>query len=154
MQSVAFARPVRPAMPHGAAPAWSTRLRRLRSPRLAHPRVAAPPWPVRLRRVRELGRLALTALVLAVGLGAATAVPAAATPAGAARPVVVASRPDELRPGRAPAAALPADAALPQARPALPARPASVAAPVTGAVDRPAADFTRDAVARRGPPRR
>jgi hypothetical protein len=56
VQSVAFARPSRPVT--------------LRESR--------PPWQTTLRRIGELGRLALTALVLAVGLGGVAALTAAA----------------------------------------------------------------------------
>lgn len=134
MQSVAFARPAQPATP----------------------RVVGRWWSARLRRIRELGRLALTALVLAVGLGGVTTLPAAAPVADLAHPVVVVSRVDELRPGQSPGAELPADRALPQPQPALPLprhlEPAAL--PAAGSVDRPATDPTRDTLARRGPPRR
>ncbi|WP_405102854.1 hypothetical protein [Micromonospora sp. NBC_01412] len=139
MQSLAFARPSRPVTLRGERPSWQATL----------------------RRIRELGRLALTALVLAVGLGGVSALTApstAATAAGLTRPAVVTSRVAELRPGSGPAAELRAG---PAARPALdndrrPATaPAATATAVTAAVsvDRPAVDPALGAVVRRGPPR-
>ncbi|RGC68272.1 hypothetical protein C5N14_14355 [Micromonospora sp. MW-13] len=138
MQSVAFARPSRPVTLRGARPS----------------RQAA------LRRIRDLGRLALTALVLAVGLGGASALTAAAPASAAelARPAVVTSRVAELRPGPGPAAESRARPAAPHVRPAPGnARPSATApvstATATGRVDRPAVDPAGGAVVRRGPPR-
>ncbi|WP_353899736.1 hypothetical protein ABUL04_26910 [Micromonospora harpali] len=139
MQSVAFARPSLPAT--------------LRGSRLS--------WRSRLRRIGELGRLALTTLVLAVGLGGVAALtagpPAMASAAtGPAHPVVVASRVDSLGPA---ATAEPrTDPAAPQARPAVGDARRPVPAPVGGPAaavpaDRPAVDPAAGAVVRRGPPR-
>ncbi|MGC4804685.1 hypothetical protein [Micromonospora sp. DT233] len=145
MQSVAFARPSRRAL--------------LRESR--------PPWQTTLRRLGELGRLALTALVLAVGLGGVSALttaspavaasPAPAVHAGASRPVVVTSRVDALRPGPTELRAEPAARRAPRTlETAL--RPAVT--PLTGApaesisLGRPAVDPTAGIVVRRGPPRR
>ncbi|MFJ6198736.1 hypothetical protein [Micromonospora sp. NPDC092111] len=112
---------------------------------------AASTRPVWVSRLRDLTRLAVTALVLAVGIGglfAASGGPAAAASAG--RPNVVASRVAELPAGtrpeaeqavEAPARPVPARrAAVPAARPATPAGPATT-------------DPARDGTGRRGPPR-
>ncbi|WP_405114206.1 hypothetical protein OG559_08935 [Micromonospora sp. NBC_01405] len=136
MQSLAFARPSRPVTLRGAHPSWRATL----------------------RRIRELGRLALTALVLAFGLGGVSALTAAAPAAELARPAVVTSRVAELRPGSGPAAELRTELAAPHARPApdSPRRPATApAATATRVVpvDRPAVDPSGGTVVRRGPPR-
>ncbi|MFI2665612.1 hypothetical protein [Micromonospora carbonacea] len=137
MQSVAFARPSLPATLRGSRRSWRSTL----------------------RRIGELGRLALTTLVLAVGLGgvAALGAGAPAVAAAPAHPVVVASRVDSLGPD-APAGPR-AGSAAPQARPVVgDARrpvPAPAGGPVTAApADRPAVDPTGGGVVRRGPPRR
>ncbi|WP_229402633.1 hypothetical protein [Micromonospora okii] len=134
MQSVAFARPARSGTP----------------------RLPRPSWQATLRRFRELGRLALTALVLAVGLGGVSAV--TTTPASAAdlaRPAVVTSRVDALRPGSGPAVephSAPAARPTPDdARHPAPAPAAAGAAAVP--VDHPAVDPIGGTVVRRGPPR-
>ncbi|MGX4656950.1 hypothetical protein ACWCHM_25005 [Micromonospora sp. SCSIO 07396] len=120
-------------------------------------RVASAP-PVWVSRLRDLTRLAVTALVLAAGLGgflAVTGGPAAA----AARPSVVTSRvatlPADARPtldraGTRPDDERPADGSLPP-QPPTPADGAATrpVAPVAGATPDPA----RDATGRRGPPR-
>ncbi|MFC8848778.1 MULTISPECIES: hypothetical protein [unclassified Micromonospora] len=170
MQSAAFARPFRPATLRGARLPWQSRLHRSR-----HPRQST------LRRIGELGRLALTALVLAVGVGGVAALPAPAftaapvaasvpAPASAAapvaastaaavgarltRPVVVASRAVSLVTGTGATA----DPVAPQAR-AVPGgarrpAPAPAATPAVAVpVDRPAVDPAGGAVVRRGPPR-
>ncbi|MDG4816867.1 hypothetical protein O7628_15325 [Micromonospora sp. WMMD956] len=136
MQSVAFARPSLPATLRGSRRSWRSTL----------------------RHIGELGRLALTTLVLAVGLGGVAALGpgAPAVTAAPAHPVVVASRVDSLGPD-APAGPR-ADSAAPQARPAVgDARrpvPAPAGGPVTAApADRPAVDPTGGGVVRRGPPR-
>ncbi|MEU4717942.1 hypothetical protein AB0F73_30420 [Micromonospora purpureochromogenes] len=124
--------------------------------------------PFRRATLRDLTRLALTALVLAVGLGgvfAPTTGPAAATPT---RPAVSAARVAE-----SPATARPTDE-QPTARPTdeqptarstdeqptdFPARPIP-ARRDAASTDRPLAapaattDPVRDATGRRGPPRR
>ncbi|MFF3867502.1 hypothetical protein [Micromonospora sp. NPDC001898] len=139
MQSLAFARPPRPVTLRGAHPSWRATL----------------------RRVRELGRLALTALVLAFGLGGVSALTAAAPASAAelARPAVVTSRVAELRPGSGPAAELRTEPAAPHARPAPDSTRRPATAPAATAtrvvpVDRPAVDPTGGTVVRRGPPRR
>ncbi|WP_431886692.1 hypothetical protein [Micromonospora wenchangensis] len=118
-------------------------------------RVASTP-PVWVSRLRDLTRLAVTALVLAVGLGgflAVTGGPAAA----AARPSVVTSRvatlPADARPADDRADTRPGDersddgSLRPQ--PPTPAAAARSVAPAAGATPDPA----RDATGRRGPPR-
>ncbi|WP_157548105.1 hypothetical protein [Micromonospora sp. ATCC 39149] len=142
MQSAAFVRRSRPAT--------------LRGSRL--------PWQSTVRRIGELGRLALTALVLAVGLGGVSALTAAApatasAATGLARPVVVSSRVDSLSPGPGAKTAPRTDPAAPQQARLVPAdarrpapAPAGVAV-VTDPVDRPAVDPAGGTVVRRGPPR-
>ncbi|WP_433687858.1 hypothetical protein ACQP0I_03045 [Micromonospora carbonacea] len=137
MQSVAFARPSLPATLRGSRRSWRSTL----------------------RRIGELGRFALTTLVLAVGLGGVAALGpgAPAVAAAPARPVVVASRVDSLGPD-APAGPR-ADSAAPQTartvvRDARRPVPAPAGGPVTAApADRPAVDPTGGGVVRRGPPR-
>ncbi|MEU5939598.1 hypothetical protein ABZ807_10450 [Micromonospora sp. NPDC047548] len=108
--------------------------------------------PFRLATLRDLTRLALTALVLAVGLGgvfAATAGPAAAGPT---RPAVAAARVAEP-----PATVRPTDGQLADspARP-VPARREAASTDRPLATPTPAAttDPVRGATGRRGPPRR
>ncbi|MEH1057301.1 hypothetical protein V6U89_19115 [Micromonospora sp. CPCC 206171] len=106
--------------------------------------------PVRRATLRDLTRLALTALVLAVGLGgvfAPTTGPAAAAPT---RPAVSAARVAE-----APATAQPIDE-QPTDFPARPIPARRDAAPTDRPLAAPAAttDPVRDATGRRGPPRR
>jgi hypothetical protein len=101
-----------------------------------------------LRSLRELTRLAVTALVLAVGLGGALAVappPTTALP----RPAAVSSRVDSIQP----------DAASPRTPDAAPAgpRPARplVTAPPAGtasADEAPRTELGRGTPPRRGPP--
>jgi hypothetical protein len=105
-----------------------------------------------LRSLRELTRLAVTALVLAVGLGAALA----ATPPPAPtqlRPSAVSSRVASVRPDAGPAnqrAAQPAEAP-----PAGTLDTATATGPVAaGPVHVPAIDPGRGSPARRGPPAR
>ncbi|NBE82872.1 hypothetical protein [Micromonospora rubida] len=135
MQSLAFARPSRPVTLRGAHPSWQAKL----------------------RRIRELGRLALTALVLTFGLGGVSALTAAAPAFAAelARPAVVTSRVAELRTGPGPAVELRTE---PAARPAPDDARRSATAPAATAtatvpVNRPAVDPTGGTVVRRGPPR-
>lgn len=113
----------------------------------------APTPPVWVSRLRDLTRLAVTALVLAAGLGgflAVTGGPAAA----AARPPVVTSRvatlPAEARPtDDRPGDERPDDGSL-RPQPPTPADAAArPVAPAAGATPDPA----RDATGRRGPPR-
>ena len=111
---------------------------------------APPIWAATLRTLRDLTRLAVTALVLVVGAGGATAAPDTTT----LRPTVVTSRVAELRPGADVDTERVADA---------PTEPAP-GAPVErtdrrGSASRPpiavAAALTdpgQDAVGRRGPP--
>ena len=108
-------------------------------------------WAATLRTLRELTRLAMTALVLAVGLGGG----AAASATTALQPTVVTSRVAELRVDQGPAAerasqapgepATGAPTEREERREAGP-RPAT---PTTAAPTDPG----RDAVGRRGPPR-
>ncbi|MGC5661064.1 hypothetical protein ACN261_11795 [Micromonospora sp. WMMD723] len=118
----------------------------------------APTPPVWVSRLRDLTRLAVTALVLAAGLGgflAVTGGPAAV----AARPSVVTSRvatlpadarPTDDRADARPGDERPADGSL---RPQSPTPAAEAAtrpvAPAAGATPDP----VRDATGRRGPPR-
>ncbi|MEH0845191.1 hypothetical protein V6U81_22645 [Micromonospora sp. CPCC 205711] len=113
-----------------------------------------PAWVATLRVMRDLVRLAMTALVLAVGLGAAVAGPSGPAAAGSApvRPSVVASRVADL-PATTPSADVRVDDS--SAGP-LPARPAATSvhpAPPATTVRTPAADPVRGAAGRRGPPR-
>ncbi|MEU5945251.1 hypothetical protein ABZ793_06775 [Micromonospora sp. NPDC047465] len=116
---------------------------------------ADPFWSVTLRSLRELTRLAVAALVLAVGLGGVTAAPAppapALGPAAAGAPAAVGVPVEQPLPGRAPAAERVVDAATPPAvrRAVVPAE-TSVEAIVRR--DVPARDPGRGVPARRGPP--
>ncbi|MFY1619030.1 hypothetical protein [Micromonospora sp. WMMD736] len=106
-------------------------------------------WAV-LRSLRELTRLAVTALVLAIGLGGALA----ATPPAEAqlRPSAVSSRVDTVRPDAAPATertSQPAPAQLVDGIAAAPAGPALV-----GAEHTPAEVPGGGIPPRRGPPAR
>ncbi|PWR11444.1 hypothetical protein DKT68_05745 [Micromonospora acroterricola] len=100
-----------------------------------------------LRSLRELTRLAVTALVLAVGLGGALA--ATPPPASAQlRPSAVSSRVDTLRPD-----ALPAAEWASQPAESRPATTVAVTAPVTVVPEHaPADDPGRGIPLRRGPP--
>lgn len=129
--------------------------------------IACPLWAAALRSLRDLTRLAVTALVLAAGLGGTTAASAAGPSADQVRPIVdtsgtLSAAPGQLAPTlvtgwvnepRAtshPVADRAADApARALRRTARPAAPAAVTAPPTP----PGADPARDAVGRRGPPR-
>ncbi|WP_446212462.1 hypothetical protein [Micromonospora sp. IBSANI012] len=107
--------------------------------------------PFRRATLRDLTRLALTALVLAVGLGgvfAPTTGPAAATPT---RPAVSAARVGEA----VPATAQPTDE-QPADFPAgpIPARRDAASTDRPLAVPAATTDPVRDATGRRGPPRR
>ncbi|MFC4020867.1 hypothetical protein ACFOW4_23385 [Micromonospora sp. GCM10011542] len=102
-----------------------------------------------LRSLRELTRLAVTALVLAVGLGGALAVappPGAATPL---RPASVSSRVDSIRPEAAPRLAT-------DAAPTRPTRPFVAAPAIDNATaapdDAPRTGSGRGTPSRRGPP--
>ncbi|MEV4479601.1 hypothetical protein [Micromonospora coxensis] len=111
-----------------------------------------PVWTATLRALRDFTRLAVTALVLAVGLGAVAAGPAVAAPGATG---VTISRTAEL-----PAAAsrpsideqvadAPAARPLPARRDTVPAdAPTASTAPVVATTDP-----VRDATGRRGPPR-
>ncbi|WP_433117320.1 hypothetical protein [Micromonospora sp. CA-246542] len=106
-------------------------------------------WAV-LRSLRELTRLAVTALVLAVGLGGALA----ATPPAEAqlRPTAVSSRVDTVRPEAAPTTERTS-----QPAPAAPADADTVApaGPVFGGTEHaPAGMPGRGTPPRRGPPAR
>ncbi|WKU03896.1 hypothetical protein [Micromonospora sp. HUAS LYJ1] len=115
-------------------------------------RAASTP-PVWVSRLRDLTRLAVTALVLAAGLGgflAVTGGPAAA----ATRPSVVTSRvatlPADARPADDRADTRPDDGSLrPQPPTPTDGAAARPVAPAAGATPDPA----RDATGRRGPPR-
>ncbi|WP_431928189.1 hypothetical protein [Micromonospora wenchangensis] len=119
-------------------------------------RAASTP-PVWVSRLRDLTRLAVTALVLAVGLGGFLAVTGG--PAAAARPAVVTSRVATLPADAGPAddrAATRPDDGRPDDGPLRPQPPTSAddaaarpVAPAAGATPDPA----RDATGRRGPPR-
>ncbi|MEU4772555.1 hypothetical protein [Micromonospora sp. NPDC023644] len=112
-----------------------------------------PFWSVTLRSLRELTRLAVAALVLAVGLGGATAAPAptpsAAGPAAvtAALPAVASARVAQPLPRREPVAEQASDSAAPPA-----ARRADTSAVPVTRPDGPARDPGRGVPARRGPP--
>ncbi|MEH0937822.1 hypothetical protein [Micromonospora psammae] len=114
---------------------------------------ARPFWPVTLRALRDLARLALAALVLALSVGAVevdTAEVRATATAETARPGVVVSRVAELSPTSRPVAETPAERPLPVRPATVPAAPASVP-PATPAAP---GDPVRDATGLRGPPRR
>ncbi|MFF0150049.1 hypothetical protein [Micromonospora sp. NPDC005203] len=106
-------------------------------------------WAV-LRSLRELTRLAITALVLAVGLGGALA----ATPPPAStqlRPSAVSSRVASVRPDAAPATERTAQPAA--ARPADPAGTTALTSPIAESRGQaPAIDPGRGTPTRRGPP--
>ncbi|MET8120410.1 hypothetical protein [Micromonospora sp. NPDC005189] len=108
-------------------------------------------WAV-LRSLRELTRLAVTALVLAVGLGAALA----ATPPPAPtqlRPSAVSSRVATVGPDAGPATEWTAQPVA--ARPVDTVDTAAAAGPVAAAPEHtPAIDPGRGTPARRGPPTR
>ncbi|WP_327033100.1 hypothetical protein [Micromonospora ureilytica] len=113
-------------------------------------------WAV-LRSLRELTRLAVTALVLAVGLGAALA----ATPPPAPtqlRPSAVSSRVASVRPDAGPAverAGQPTVAPTAGTRDTATADTATATGPVAaGLVHAPAIDPGRGTPTRRGPPAR
>ncbi|MEV4655072.1 hypothetical protein [Micromonospora sp. NPDC049301] len=116
---------------------------------------AAPVPPARwavLRSLRELTRLAVTALVLAVGLGGALATtpPPASTQL---RPSAVSSRVETLRPEAAPATQVATRPAAP--RPVSTVDTAAPTAPVTaGPEHAPASEPGRGIPPRRGPPTR
>ncbi|MEV4117902.1 hypothetical protein [Micromonospora sp. NPDC049645] len=106
-------------------------------------------WAV-LRSLRELTRLAVTALVLAVGLGAALAAtpPPAPTPL---RPSAVSSRVASVRPDAGPAIERAGQPNV--APPAGTVDPTRAAGPVAvGPGHAPASDPGRGTPARRGPP--
>ncbi|WP_329018371.1 hypothetical protein OG271_14490 [Micromonospora rifamycinica] len=120
----------------------------------------APTRPVWVSRLRDLTRLAVTALVLAVGLGGLFAATTDGPAAAAARPPVVTSRvaalPTDIRPGDD----RPVDTRPGSGRPAPdPTRPlpaGSAAEPTVrpaARVDVATPDPLRDATGRRGPPR-
>ncbi|WBB65288.1 hypothetical protein [Micromonospora sp. WMMD812] len=108
-----------------------------------------------LRSLRELTRLAVTALALAVGLGGATTGPVAPPPATVAQlqPSAVTSQADVLRPEAPPAAERLAESAASTIRPAhgrVVAAPAGAVATTPDAV--PVAGPGHGAPGRRGPP--
>lgn len=105
-----------------------------------------------LRSLRELTRLAITALVLAVGLGAALAATAPPSPPQL-RPSAVTSRVADVRPDAGPAverASQPAAAPPAGALDTATVDTATVTAPVAAHV--PAIEPGRATPARRGPP--
>ncbi|WP_326564486.1 hypothetical protein [Micromonospora peucetia] len=112
-----------------------------------------PFWSVTLRSLRELTRLAVAALVLAVGLGGAAAAPsAAAGPAAVtAGPVATTARVAQPLPGREPMAEQASDAAAPP-RIRLADTSVGTSAGPTDRPDGPAHDPGRGVPARRGPP--
>ncbi|WP_433315409.1 hypothetical protein ACQP0U_02570 [Micromonospora sp. CA-269861] len=108
-------------------------------------------WAV-LRSLRELTRLAITALVLAVGLGAALAATAPPAPTSL-RPSAVSSRVASVRPDAGPAIERAVQPAL--APPADTVDTATAIGPVTaGPVHARTIDPGRGTPARRGPPAR
>ncbi|MFD6680575.1 hypothetical protein [Micromonospora parva] len=113
-------------------------------------------WAV-LRSLRELTRLAVTALVLAVGLGAALSASPPPAPTQL-RPSAVSSRVTSVRPDTSPAierAARPAVAPPAGTRDTATADTATATGPVAAALAYvPAIDPGRDTPARRGPPAR
>ncbi|MFE0588530.1 hypothetical protein [Micromonospora echinospora] len=121
------------------------------------PAFVRPIGPTMLRALRVLTRLALTALVLTLTFGGATAAPAEASfPASAQlRPAPVVGVPQPaVRPVVAPLPPRPvdahADAPAPPVRPAGDPRAAST---VTVPLPPPATDPGQGSVGRRGPPR-
>ncbi|MGN9811005.1 hypothetical protein ACTMSW_16790 [Micromonospora sp. BQ11] len=120
-----------------------------------------PLWGITLRSLRDLTRLAVTAVALAVGLGGTTAAVAAPPPAPVVHvapavhvapvPSVAVARVEPI--GAAPAGYVTAPLA---ARPPAPAsddlRPVATVRVATGP-DAPAGEPGRDALTRRGPPR-
>ncbi|MGC4745469.1 hypothetical protein ACLQ28_07385 [Micromonospora sp. DT201] len=116
---------------------------------------AAPVRPARwavLRSLRELTRLAVTALVLAVGLGGALAATSPPAPTQL-RPSAVSSRVATVRPDAAPATERASQPVT--ARPAGTVDTAAVAGPIAeGPGHAPAIDPGRGVPARRGPPTR
>ncbi|SCG62572.1 hypothetical protein [Micromonospora halophytica] len=111
-----------------------------------------PLWTATLRALRDLTRLAVTVLVLAVGVGAFAAGPAVAAPGG---PGVAFSRAAELPPTASRQSIHEQVADASAARP-LPTRrdivPADESTPST--VPAATTDPVREATGRRGPPRR
>ncbi|MEU5671528.1 hypothetical protein ABZ749_14380 [Micromonospora sp. NPDC047753] len=108
-------------------------------------------WAV-LRSLREMTRLAVTALVLAVGLGAALAATPPPTPTQL-RPSAVSSRVASVSPDAGPADERTGQPA--EAPPAGTLDTATATGPVAaGPVHVPAADPGRGSPARRGPPAR
>ncbi|MER7330524.1 MULTISPECIES: hypothetical protein [unclassified Micromonospora] len=114
-----------------------------------------PFWSATLRSLRELTRLAVAALVLAVGLGGVTAAPAlsvptlgpaASAPVAANAPVAAIAPVDRPLPRREPAAERTVDAAPPAVRRAV--------TPVVSVVrlDVPTRGPGRGVPTRRGPP--
>ncbi|MFI7604936.1 hypothetical protein ACIBTV_07415 [Micromonospora sp. NPDC049366] len=112
-----------------------------------------PVWRATLRSVREVTRLAVTALALAVGLAGAATVPGAPSPTPVAElaPNAATSHADALRPEAATAVAHSAETATPT----LPIRrlagaPSGAVVDASGAAHAP--DPGRSATGRRGPP--
>ncbi|MER7416633.1 hypothetical protein ABT346_07570 [Micromonospora peucetia] len=114
-----------------------------------------PFWSVTLRSLRELTRLAVAALVLAVGLGGAAAAPTPPAAFGPAAvtvgPVATTARLAQPLPGREPTAEQANDAAAPQ-RVRRADTSADTSAVPAGRPDGPAHDPGRGVPARRGPP--
>jgi hypothetical protein len=116
-----------------------------------------PFWSVTLRSLRELTRLAVAALVLAIGLGGVTAAPAssaptlgpvaASSPAVASTPFAAIAPVDRPLPRREPAAERVVDAAAPPT-----VRRAETPVASTARLDVPARDPGRGVPSRRGPP--
>ncbi|MGC5050993.1 hypothetical protein ACLQ2S_06040 [Micromonospora sp. DT48] len=123
------------------------------------PAIARPLWPATLRALRELTRLALASLVLAVGLGAAVAADPAAPPATVPPPnaaVAVVPPAGPVATVRAAAQSGPAiDAGHQRREPArnAPTRPAGDAATTAGAAQVEHISAVRAGEpTRRGPP--
>ncbi|MEU4642009.1 hypothetical protein [Micromonospora sp. NPDC023814] len=109
-----------------------------------------PFWSATLRLLRELTRLAVAALVLAVGLGGVTTAPAPSVPTlgpAASAPVAANAPVDRPLPRREPAAERTVDAATP---PAVRRAENPVASIVR--LDVPTRDPGRGVPTRRGPP--
>jgi hypothetical protein len=110
-----------------------------------------PFWSATLRSLRELTRLAVAALVLAVGLGGVTAASAPSVPTlgpvAASTPVAAIAPVDRPLPRREPAAERVVDAAAPPTVRRIETPVASAAR-----LDVPARDPGRGVPTRRGPP--
>jgi hypothetical protein len=112
-------------------------------------------WAATLRTLRKLARVAVTALVLVVGLNGLAAAPAEATVLSANAAIGASTAEVRLAASDAEATAGPLRPALTSPAPDVPSRHVGhdVAPPPAGAVVVPAADPGRASIARRGPPR-